>query len=158
MTGLQVGVALSALGSLVGVSAAITLALLVLRRRNAAVVAIAVPLAAFLSSELLKLIFHHARPLHALIPVPHSYSFPSGHATAAAATYITLGLLLADRLTGATAKRLCLAASVLIALAIAGSRVYLGVHYLSDVVAGLALGTAWALVGRRVYVTRLRPQ
>ena len=158
MTGLQVGVALSALGSPIGVSVAIALALLVLRRRNAAVVAIGVPLAAFLSSELLKLLFHHARPLRALIPLPSSYSFPSGHATAAAATYLTLGLLLADRLTGATAKRLCIAASVLIALAIAWSRVYLGVHYVSDVVAGLVLGTVWALVGRRLYVARLRLQ
>ena len=158
MTGVQVGVALSALGSLVGVSVAIALALIVLRRRDAAVVAIGVPLAAFVSTELLKLLFHRARPLEAAIVMPHSFSFPSGHATAAAATYLTLGLLLADRLRGAAGKSVCVALCALMAVAIAGSRVYLGVHYLSDVVGGLTLGTAWALAGRRFYIARLRPQ
>jgi len=131
---------------------------MVLRRRNASVVAIGVPLAAFASDAVLKLLFHRPRPTGALIPLPLSYSFPSGHAMVAAATYLTIGLLLSDRLVSSRVKTLCVALSALIAMAIAGSRVYLGVHYLSDVVGGLVLGTAWALVGRRYYVTRLRPQ
>jgi undecaprenyl-diphosphatase len=158
MTGVRIAEALSALGSVVGTCVVIALALVVLRRRNAAIVAIGVPLAAFLSDTLLKLLFHRPRPLAAAIPLPASYSFPSGHATVAAATYLTIGLLLADRLTTRRAKILCVALCALIALAIAGSRVYLGVHYLSDAAGGLVLGTALALVGRRYYVTRLRPQ
>lgn len=158
MTGIRIAEALSALGSVVGTSVVIVLALLVLRRRNAAIVAIGVPVAAFVSDALLKLLFHRSRPTGALIPLPESYSFPSGHAMVAAATYVTIGLLLADRLTTTRAKALCVALSAVIAIAIAGSRVYLGVHYLSDVVGGLVLGTALALVGRRYYVTRLRPQ
>ena len=158
MTGLHIATALSALGSVAGVGGVIALALIVLRRRNAAVVAIGVPLAAFVMDALLKLLFHRARPAGALIPLPQSYSFPSGHATVAAATYLTIGLLLSDRLASTRAKTLCVAVCALIAIAIGGSRVYLGVHYLSDVVGGLVLGTAWALVGRRFYVTRLRPQ
>jgi undecaprenyl-diphosphatase len=158
MTGIRIAEALSALGSLVGTCAVISLALVVLRRRHAAIVAIGVPLGAFLTDTLLKLLFHRPRPLEAAIPLPSSYSFPSGHATVAAATYLTLGLLLADRLASRRAKTLCVTLGALLAVAIAGSRVYLGVHYPSDVVGGLVLGTAWALLGRRYYVTRLRPQ
>ena len=158
MTGIRIAEALSALGSVVGTCVVIALALVVLRRRNAAIVAIGVPLAGFLTDALLKLAFRRPRPMAALIPLPQSYSFPSGHAMVAAATYLTIGLLLADRLTTRRAKTVCVALCALIALAIAGSRVYLGVHYLSDVAGGLVLGTALALVGRRYYVTRLRPQ
>jgi len=158
MTGLRIAEALSALGDVTGTCVVIALALVVLRRRNAAIVAIGVPFAAFLTDALLKLVFRRPRPTSALIPLPPSYSFPSGHALVAAATYLTIGLLLADRLTTKRAKTLCIALCALVAIAIAGSRVYLGVHYLSDVVGGLVLGTALALVGRRVYVTRLRPQ
>lgn len=158
MTAIRIAEALSALGSVVGTCVVIALAIVVLRRRNAAVVAIAVPFVAFLTDTLLKLVFRRPRPTGALVPLPHSYSFPSGHALVAAATYITIGLLLADRLKTTRAKTLCVALSALIAVAIAGSRVYLGVHYLSDVAGGLVLGTALALIGRRYYVTRLRPQ
>lgn len=158
MTGVRIAIVLSALGSPPGVSAAIALTLLVLRRRSAAIVAIGVPLGAFLTDAVLKVLIHRPRPLAAAIPLPSSYSFPSGHATVAAATYLTLGLLLADRLATPRAKALCVALGALLAVAIAGSRVYLGVHYLSDVIGGLVLGTAWAVVGRRYYVARLRPQ
>jgi undecaprenyl-diphosphatase len=158
MTGIRIAEALSALGSVPGTCVVIALALAVLRHRNAAIVAIGVPLAAYVSDTLLKLLFHRARPAVALIALPQSYSFPSGHAMVAAATYLTIGLLLADRLATTRAKALCVTLCALIAIAIAGSRVYLGVHYLSDVVGGLVLGTALALVGRRYYVTRLRPQ
>jgi undecaprenyl-diphosphatase len=158
MTGIRIAEALSALGSVVGTCVVIALALAVLHRRNASIVAIVVPLAAFASDAVLKLLFHRPRPTVALIALPQSYSFPSGHAMVAAATYLTIGLLLSDRLVSFRAKTLCVALSALIAIAIAGSRVYLGVHYLSDVVGGLVLGAAWALVGRRFYVTRLRPQ
>jgi len=158
MTGMRIAQALSALGSVVGTCVVIALTLVVLRRRNAAIMVIGVPLVGFLTDALLKVVFRRPRPTGALIPLPQSYSFPSGHALVAAATYLTIGLLLADRLTTKRAKTLCVALCACIALAIAGSRVYLGVHYLSDVAGGLVLGTALALVGRRYYVARLRPQ
>jgi undecaprenyl-diphosphatase len=157
MTGVQVALAVSALGNAWGVSVVLALAMLALRRRNAAIVALGVPVVAFLSDALLKLLVHRPRPPGALIPEPQSFSFPSGHATVAAATYLTIGLLLADRLSGKMAKASCVGVCAVIAIAIGASRVYLGVHYLSDVLGGLVLGTAWAFVGRRLYVTRLRP-
>lgn len=146
MTELRLAEALSALGSPVGTCIVIALALVVLRRRNAAIVAIGVPFAAYLTDTLLKLVVRRPRPATALIALPESYSFPSGHALVAAATYLTIGLLFADRMATRRAKILCVAFCAVIAIAIAGSRVYLGVHYLSDVLAGIAGGFFWLAV------------
>ena len=69
-------------------------------------------------------------------------SFPSGHSTAAAATYAAIALLLSRRRSPAT-RSLLAGGAVAIAVAVAASRVLLGVHWLTDVMAGLALGWAW---------------
>jgi len=91
-------------------------------------------------------------------PVEHlqkvgGFSFPSGHATQASAFW--LSLLLAFNRTGSRKRRAAAAAVIAIVGAVAWSRVYLGVHYPSDVVAGVALGSAWALyVARCLYAGR----
>ena len=142
-SGVAIASALSDLATPLVVSAAIALALL-LRRRADAPPLIAAPLGAFLSSELLKLLIHRPRPAVAAVALPHDFAFPSGHATAAAATYLTIALILSHgQPAGRRAAWLALATGL--AIAVAASRVYLGVHYLSDVLAGLAWGTAWAL-------------
>ena len=112
------------------------------------------PLAALLSTvsyfvasgvgEALKRVFERPRPslvdpaVHPLVPVPHSYSMPSGHAATAFAAAVAVGLI---------HPRLRWPLLVLAAL-IGLSRVWLGVHYLSDVLAGAALGSAiaWLVV------------
>jgi len=79
---------------------------------------------------------------------PGKYSFPSGHATLSAALATVLALLAWQRLEGwqrVAALSACAAFAILIAV----SRVVLGVHFLSDVVAGLALGTAIGVAGSR---------
>lgn len=83
--------------------------------------------------------------------VPHlvaagNYSFPSGHATSAAAVYLTLGVIIARASAQRAVRIYCVAAAALMALATAFTRVYLGVHYPSDVLAGLSLGAAWAAI------------
>jgi len=102
------------------------------------------PLSFFLDSGL-KLVFQHPRPTEAIIAIPDSYSFPSGHAVAASALYITLALAAATGERRLRPRRVLVWGGVLIAVLVAWSRVYLGVHYLSDVVGGLLLGSAGAL-------------
>jgi len=93
----------------------------------------------------IKGIIDRARP--AIDPAAASLgpSFPSGHSSTAAAFYAALALL-AWRRRGPGARRLLAALAVGIAVAVACSRVMLDLHWLSDVIAGLALGWAWFAV------------
>ena len=93
---------------------------------------------------LLKAIYQRARPdLGSSIPLPHSSSFPSGHAATAVVVYGALGLLLAERARSPLRAAAWLAAAAVMALTIGASRVLLNVHFLSDVAAGFAVGLAW---------------
>ncbi len=95
---------------------------------------------------LLKLTLRHSRP-GALYEGWNAYSFPSGHAAASTALYGFLVVLIC-REVGARARVAVSLAAVSLVGAIAFSRLYLGAHWLSDVLAGLAFGTAWvALLG-----------
>jgi undecaprenyl-diphosphatase len=88
-----------------------------------------------------------ARPRPTFEPLSHlaSFSFPSEHTTQAAAVYLTIGIMLSQGLTRGW-REAAIVLGVVIALAVACSRVYLGVHYPTDVVAGLLLGWSWALL------------
>jgi undecaprenyl-diphosphatase len=97
--------------------------------------------------SLLKELF--ARPRPSVVPqlaVVHSTSFPSGHSMAAAVVYLTLGALLARTTTRWRLRLYYLGVALALSFVIGLSRVYLGVHYPSDVVAGWAGGALWALV------------
>jgi undecaprenyl-diphosphatase len=83
--------------------------------------------------------------------VPHlvnvgSASFPSGHSMLALVTYLTLGALLARFVPRRRTRTYCITVSLLLALLVGLSRVYLGVHYPTDVLAGWSAGLAWALL------------
>jgi len=92
------------------------------------------------ASELLKILFHRTRPevFFGLTPAAN-YSFPSGHAFVSTVYYGLLAILLAAGVWGR-------AAFITLVLLVGVSRVYLGYHYPSDVVAGWALAAVWLSV------------
>jgi undecaprenyl-diphosphatase len=92
-----------------------------------------------------KLIVARPRPTIEHLSQLSSLSFPSGHTTQAAAVYLTVAILLSKGLNRGW-RELLIALAVVIALGVAWSRVYLGVHYPTDVAAGLLLGWGWALL------------
>jgi len=114
--------------------------------RTALLAAVAIGGGALLST-LLKGEFGRARP--DLVPhgdVVSGLSFPSGHAFSSAVVYLTLAVLLARVQPHRRAKVYLMAMAVALTLLIGVSRVYLGVHWPSDVLAGWCVGSAWALL------------
>ena len=93
----------------------------------------------------IKEILDRVRPTFNPIAETLGPSFPSGHTAAAAAGYAALALVLARR-RPAKVRSLLAGAAVAIAVLVAGTRVLLGVHWLSDVMSGLAFGWAWFAV------------
>jgi undecaprenyl-diphosphatase len=116
------------------------------KRRQAAIFAVTVILAQ-VSSEILKLVYERPRP--ELVPhgsYVYSNSFPSGHSTVAAATYLALATVIASLEPRRATKVLAYALAIGLVVMIGFSRVYLGVHWPSDVLAGWSLGAGWALL------------
>lgn len=74
----------------------------------------------------------------------HTASFPSGHALVTTVAYLTLAAIVIGYLETRRARAYVLAVAMLVAVVVGVSRVYLGVHWPSDVAAGWALGAAWA--------------
>ena len=114
------------------------------KRRQAWILAGTV-LAAQVSSEMLKVFY--ARPRPTLVPhgsFVYTQSFPSGHSTLSAAVFLTLATLIASVETRSSTKILIYVLAVVTTIAVGFSRVYLGVHWPSDVLAGWSLGATWA--------------
>lgn len=98
-------------------------------------------------SQFLKSFYDRPRPdLVAHLDTIHTASFPSGHAMMSAVAYLTLAGLIVRIVESRAARAYVLTVAVLVSLSVGVSRVYLGVHWPSDVVAGWALGVAWASV------------
>jgi undecaprenyl-diphosphatase len=120
--------------------------LLSARRRTALFVAVAVGSGALLST-VLKIGF--ARPRPDLVPhavTVYTASFPSGHAMLSALVYLTLGAMLMRVERRRRTRIYLLAFAAVIAAAVGISRVYLGVHWPTDVLGGWCAGAGWALL------------
>lgn len=132
-----------------GVLTLVTLATLVYlvmtQKRHAALLVIAAVGGGMLLSTLLK--FGFSRPRPDLVPHAarvYTASFPSGHAMLSAVTYLTLGALLGRVQPQRRVKAFLIGLAVVLTVLIGISRVYLGVHWPSDVLAGWCIGAAWA--------------
>lgn len=118
-------------------------ALVLLRRLPSALAVTVVALGVYTCNDVLKGIYQRARPteLEGVVGV-QMYSFPSGHAMAAGAVYSILAFVAWRELRG-RARWAAIAACAVLAIGVALSRVYLGVHYPTDVTAGLLAGALW---------------
>lgn len=128
--------------------AVIALTFLLIQRKRLSALLLVVGLAGGVAlSEGLKALFERARP-----PVEYqavdtlNASFPSGHALLSTVFYLTLGVMLTRAFPRRHLKAFVLVAAILIALLIGLTRVYLGAHWASDVIAGWCAGAAWAMV------------
>jgi undecaprenyl-diphosphatase len=107
--------------------------------------AVAVSLAgAVLISDVVKLLVSRSRPPVAHLQAVAGSGFPSGHATQASAFWFSLVLALRATRVAPLFTRVAAGLALGLVLAVALSRVYLGVHYPADVVAGVLLGSGWA--------------
>ncbi len=117
------------------------------RKGRAAALVLASVAGGLLASLVLKHFFARERPsLVAHLDQVYTSSFPSGHSMLSAVTYLTLGALLARTTTHRPLKLYFLVVAATLTLLIGLSRVYLGVHYPTDVLAGWCAGIAWALL------------
>lgn len=116
-------------------------------KRASALLVVAAVVGGTALSNVLKIFFDRQRPdvVGHLVDV-HSLSFPSGHAMLSAVTYLTLGALLARTETRLVMRVYFISLAVVLTLLIGASRVYLGVHYPTDVLAGWCAGAAWAFI------------
>jgi undecaprenyl-diphosphatase len=116
-------------------------------RRGTAVLVLTCLAGAQLLNFALKEAFDRERPqAGSAVPLPPSPSFPSGHATTASAFFGLLTLLAIAAVPPGRPRLVVGAVGVTVVLGIAASRVVLNVHFVSDVLAGLALGCAWLAV------------
>ncbi len=136
---------LGSIFTVVFVTCAVSAYLVLTNRRRIGLYVLAAVGSGELVSTVLKLFYHRPRP----DLVPHGMevftaSFPSGHAMMSAIAYLTLAILLARVDRNRRVKALVLVLGVGITLLVGISRIYLGVHWPSDVVAGWCVGAAWA--------------
>ena len=115
-------------------------------KRAAALFVLVATAGGIVLSELLKALFARPRPdLVAHLVDVQSMSFPSGHAMLSAVTFLTLGALLAREQGRGPLKIYLISIAILLTLAVGASRVYLGVHWPTDVLAGWCAGASWAM-------------
>lgn len=138
---------ITALGGVTALTLAATGYLVTARRYRTAALVAAATITGSLVGELLKFVFARARPTL----VPHfveidTLSYPSGHAVNSAVIFLTLGALFARAEPVRRTRYYIVTAAMLFTVLIGCSRVYVGVHWPTDVIAGWAVGGSWALL------------
>lgn len=126
------------------------------RMRSAALFVLVSVLGGTLLSTVLKMGYNRPRPDLTTMSEQFTASFPSGHAMLSAVTFLTLGALLARFAPTRRLQVLSLGGALLLTLLVGLSRLYMGVHYPSDILAGWCLGSAWALLCSSVAIVLQR--
>ena len=153
---------ITALGGVTVLVLVVTIAvglLLTARLWLTAALVLAATIGGSLAVDLAKALVGRARPavIDHLVQV-HSASFPSGHSANSAIVYLTLATLITQIIDRPALRWYVIVVTVLLVTAIGCSRVYLGVHWPSDVLAGWSFGTLWALawwaIGARIRLAR----
>lgn len=137
--------ALGGVAVLGGMTLAVAGYLLMVKKYHAMWLVLSATTGGLVISTLLKWMFSRERPQ--LVPhlsVVHTASFPSGHAMLSTAVYLTLGVMLARLVPNRAAKIYFMGLAIFLAFLIGVSRVYMGVHYPTDVLAGWTAGLVWA--------------
>jgi undecaprenyl-diphosphatase len=117
----------------------------VLKHRSELVLLVGVVIGSALLNLILKMTFHRARPTINRIIDASGYSFPSGHSMAAFTLYGILSFLLWKHISSYSGRSLLIIISVLMIAMIGISRIYLGVHYPSDVLGGFLASGIWLI-------------
>ena len=140
----------TALGSITLVvlfSAFALLVLIVLRDRMGALQLLAASVGSGILTVVAKNIIERTRPTEVQhLIVVSGFSYPSGHSVSTAALYLTLAIIACGYMQYSRARSVIFVAVSAVPIIVGASRVYLGVHYATDVVSGLSLGAAWALI------------
>jgi undecaprenyl-diphosphatase len=162
-TGLAIFDAVTQLGSTVVDVVTVLVAIYFWRKRNSVLLWswIGANLGGKVVEYVLKYTVHRSRPQYgAAFLNGHSYSFPSGHTMGATVCYLLLAYFITARATATHRARIVVFMSAMtIIVAVAFSRLYLGVHYPSDVLGGFVAGVAWLAVcgaTRRIVAGRYR--
>lgn len=111
----------------------------------------------FATGFLAKIIWHRPRPATIAVYLEHSWSFPSGHAILAVSLYGFLIYFFWKNLKKQPHKLVALFFGLFIIIAVGFSRLYLGVHYLSDVLAGYLIGLVWLGLSLAIANKKSRP-
>lgn len=135
---------------IISVVVAIVLWLMV-RFRRGLFLFIGASLGSVILNEVLKVVFARERPMLYRLADATGYSFPSGHAMAALTLYGVLTYLIWSHVSSAVGRGIILLLSIAIILTIGISRIYLGVHYPSDIVAGYLLSGGWLALSIWLY-------
>lgn len=144
----EVGRDITALGGMAvlgGMTLAVAGYLLMIRKHHAMWLALAATFGGLVISTILKNLFNRDRPdLVPHLSIVHTASFPSGHSMLSAVVYLTLGVMLTRLVPNRSAKIYFMGLAIFLAFLIGVSRVYMGVHYPTDVLAGWTAGLVWA--------------
>lgn len=123
-------------------------------RRRAAALLVICGLGGEAWDEALKLVFRRPRPVPFYGSAPWTYSFPSGHTVASCCFYCALAAILAAGLTSFASRAAVWMGAAAITLAVGLSRIYLGVHYPTDVIGGYLAAGFWLALVWTVYRAR----